>query len=105
MYPVTESLRFPTGIVHHLNGSAQFWRKGAGLRRFVLEFRRISRADKDTITAFFDSVKGAFDATWTLPIGGVDYDYCVFETDTIQITEAQPEHFNITLALRQVRKN
>lgn len=105
IYPVVESIRYPTGKVDHLNGSAQFWRKGAGLRRFVLEFRRINRADKNTIVTFLDSIKGSYDATWTMPIGGVDYDFCVLEADTIQITESTPEYFSISLALHQVRKN
>ena len=58
---------------------------------------------RDAIEAFFESVKGGFDSTWDINIGGTTYDHMVFETDVLADREADAELHTLTLPCRQVR--
>ena len=103
--PVAESVRYRTHVTRFLNDTEQRWRKQAALRRFRLTWTNLNRTDKNLIQAWFATTKGSFDATWTFPIGGVDWDYMAFEQDSLTITEHKPNYFTVSATFAQVRKN
>lgn len=105
MYPVVETVQFRTGMVRMLNDTEQRWRKQSPLRDFVLEFQKISRADKETLRTWFNSVKGSFDATWNLTLGSDTWAYCVFTDDEWVERENTPMFYDVSLKIRQTRKN
>lgn len=105
LFPATECSAYLTGVFQHVNGTEQRFRKRAPLAEWTLQFDRITKADKDTIQGFFDSVKGGFDSTWDITIGGTLYSYMCFVDSALTVTETQPGAYSVTVKLRQTRKN
>ena len=73
--------------------------------RFVIALEGITKDDRDDLQEFFDDAKGGFDATWDITVGGVTYSYMVFDSDSFECQEVEAEHWNVTLACSQARKN
>lgn len=105
LYPLTAGQRYPARILQFGDDGEQRFRLSAPLRKFRLVYEQISAADVATVRTFFDSMKGAFDATWDLTIAGTTYSYLAFETDALVVTERSVNLFDIALDIRQVRKN
>lgn len=105
LFPLTECSAYLTGVFQHVDGTEQRFRKRAPLAEWTLQFDRISKADKNTIQGFFDSVKGGFDSTWDITIGGTLYAYMCFVDSALTVTEAQAGLYSVTAKIRQTRKN
>ena len=105
LYPVSRDTAYPVKTVRFLDDTEQRWKQGAALERFTLAYTDLSAADRDTLQTFFDSVKGTYDSTWDITIGGDTYSYCCFEDDAPQWQERTAESWDVTFKIRQVRKN
>jgi len=105
MYPATRGRGYMTGTVKFLDQSEQRWKARAPLTRWELTFTGVDGYDLSLVRAFFNSMKGAFDSTWDVTIGGVLYSNCVFEQDDFSPVEQRNNRHNLTLRFRQVRKN
>lgn len=101
MYPATLGLTFKTDVVQFVNDTEQRWATWQGVSEFELVFTDIDGYDLSLLVEFFNSVKGQFDATWTLPINGQTYNNCSFLQDDFTYTEAKPERYSVTLKCRQ----
>lgn len=103
--PFTRAKTYRTKVLQFANGSEQRWAQPAGPQKFSLNFNGVSTPDKDTVRAFFVSCKGAYDATWSLTVDGVQYDYCAFDQDDFTATQAENLKWSFSLKIVQTRKN
>ena len=104
LYPLTASKRFPVSVLQFTDFTEQRWVRSAGLNRFRLQLAGISKDAKDDIVTFFEDCKGSFDATWSIEVAGVTYDYVAFADDTLVAVESE-QGWSITVELVQTRKN
>ena len=103
--PLIESVRQRVPIHQFTNFTEQRWVEMAALRRFALTLDNIQKADRDTLEAFFETMKGGFDHTWDITLGGATYQNMVFDSDVFSCRESSPEYWSIALTCHQVRKN
>lgn len=103
MVPAVITQRRTTVIQKFCDNTEQRFATGNafGLGVFTLSYTGINGYDLSVFRQFFNSVKGRFDATWTLTINGVMYTNCAFAHDTFAVLEAAPNIFNLTLAVVQ----
>ena len=103
MYGAERTVRQGTGVVQFLDDSEQRWRQHGALAGFTLEFRHIDGYDLANVLEFFRSMKGRFDSTWDLTLGGTLHPYLAFEDDEISWQESKPNRFSLQLRVRQAR--
>lgn len=103
--PFTRRERRPVRVIEFSDGHEQRFRIAGPLMGFTLSHSGISLADKDAIVTFFNSVKGAYDKTWSLVIGAETISNLCFESDELRVTESQCGQYDVTLTARQWRKN
>lgn len=104
LYPLTEGVQIPVGVLEYTNFTQQRFVAGKAIQRFNLVLEQVSKTSRDSLQTFFDSVKGGFDKTWDITVGGVLYENMVFETDAFVDREGDtPESWSITLPCRQVK--
>ena len=103
MYGAQRETRFGTGVAQFRDDSEQRWKTHGALAAFTLEFRNIGGYDPANIVEFFRSMKGAFDSTWDLTIGGTMYANLCFAQDDLTWTETKPNRFSLSLRVRQAR--
>lgn len=103
MYPATLGAAFKTEVVRFVNDSEQRWATWPGLGDFELVFTDVNGYDLSTLLDFFRSVKGQFDATWTLTMNGQTWNNCCFLQDDFTFNEVKPERYSVTLKCRQVK--
>lgn len=84
LYPCDRAISAPVHVAKFLNGSEQRWRTAPVLNEWMLLIRATS-ADVTAIQNFWDTVKGAYDSTWTLTFDGETFTNCVFEADDLVI--------------------
>lgn len=105
MYPVTRRLSVPTRVVKFGADNEQRWRTAPILNGWDLTFNRLKLADRTTLETFFDTQKGAFDATWSFPFNGTSYTSMVFDQDEFTAVETFPNRYDINLRIKQVKKS
>lgn len=105
MYPLTRSIECSTQVVQFCDDSEQRWKSRAKVSGFVLEYTDISGYDLGILRDFFRTVKGRGDTTWDVTIGGVLYQYMMFDSDEFTFTETRPNRFTVRLSCKQWRKN
>lgn len=105
LYPLTEETRWPVRVLRYADDTQQRFQVAAGLRRFRLVLETLSAADLATVQTFFDARKGAHATDWDITIGGTLYSYLTFEQDEIAAVERTPKLYDVTLTVRQTRKN
>jgi hypothetical protein len=101
MYSTTHGARFGTEVAQFVNDSEQRWVGRPQLEEMELVLTDLSGYDQAAVMAFFRSVKGSFDSTWSITLAGITYNSCVFLSDEIMWTETRPLFFSTTLKLRQ----
>lgn len=101
MHPSTHRVSIPTEIVVFANGAEQRWMSASRLDHWGLLFTDVGLEDLNTLRAFYDSVKGSFDNTFTLPIGGVSYTYCGLETDEFRAVENRTGRYTLEMPVHQ----
>lgn len=105
VYPVTIAKRYPVAVLKFTDASEQRYRQSAAVHRFVLQVDQATRTEKDAISDFFETVKGSFDATWDMNLGGVSYLYLAFADDKMTATESSNGIWSLTVNIVQTRKN
>lgn len=103
LYPLTETYRRPVTVLQYNNATEQRWRTGKALRAFSLDFTDVSKTDMLTIRSFFDTMKGGFDHTWDISIGGTVYSNMTFENDEMAAQERPGGAYSFSLPCRQVK--
>ena len=103
MYPATLGVRFNTEVVQFVNDSEQRWAVAPALGDFELTFTDLNGYDFSILVDFFRSMKGQFDQTWTLPMGGQTFNSCTFMQDDITYTESKPNRYTVKLKCKQVK--
>ncbi len=81
--------------------SEQRWIEAPPLVRRTLELGHINAYDLANVIEFWRSMKGRFDATWDITIGGRTERNLAFADDTLNIEQTLPGRFNLTLKLMQ----
>lgn len=104
-YPLQREVHYPCRVLQFGNDTEQRFLIGAQLARFNLQFRRISKADMNTLKGFFETMKGAFDDTWDITLNAELFSYCCFDTDEFKATENRHGQYDVALPVRQARKN
>jgi hypothetical protein len=69
--PVSRDISTGTQFETFENMREQRWADRAPLDTFTLQYKSLNRADRDTITAFFNSQKGSYDKTWNFNYTGI----------------------------------
>src|SRR5262245_34769616 len=102
--PVDRTLAMPSRVIEFLDGSEQRWAAGDPLNSFALQFDDLVASELSTIVNWVDTVKGAFDSTWSL-VGpdGVTYPFLGLEDDLLSAVESgKAERYSLSLRMRQV---
>lgn len=103
MYGAQRDTRFGTGVVQFCDDTEQRWRQHRALAGFTLELRNVDGYDLANVLEFFRSMKGRWDTTWDLTLGGSTFANLAFDDDDITWTETKPDRFSVQLRVRQVR--
>jgi hypothetical protein len=95
----------PTRVLTFANDTEQRFRCGAPRESWLLDFRSLRWADVAALRTFKDAQKGSFDKTWTFPFDGTSYTGCVFDDDSLTITEqaGAMKRWALSLRFRQVK--
>lgn len=104
-YPADRSVSMPVEVVRFISGAEQRWRSGPALNAWQFTLR-LNAIDLATVITFFDTVKGAYDTTWTFPFDGSTYTNCVFETDEFTFQRrGAPNIYHLDVRVRQCRQS
>lgn len=106
LYPFTRRVRFKTMVCVHANGSEQrAATRGVPLFEGVLNYARLTKAERDSINSFFQNMGGQL-LLWqmTVPQNGVQVTYqnLKFAQDVIEWREGPPGLYAATVNWRQV---
>jgi phage-related protein len=63
--PFTKNISTGTVIARFENGYEQRFLDRGPMNTFVLQYKALAKADRDVLTAFFNTQKGSFDSSWT----------------------------------------
>lgn len=105
MYPTSRSVSAACRILTTESGLEQRFRTAPFLSSWELQFNRLSLADLDSIRAFFETQKGAFDSTWVFPFDGTNYSYLCFDSDELIWQENRLNRFDVSVKIRQTKKS
>jgi hypothetical protein len=103
LYPVTRAREYLTRVVQFSDDSEQRWRVRHPLARFMLEFNDVNGNELSEILEFWRSMKGRFDATWEIAIGGQTYQNMAFDSDDFSFVENRPNRYTVRLSCIQTR--
>ena len=101
MTPATIGTGFGTRVMRFCNDAEQRWATRGQHGVFVLTLNNISGFDLSNVVDFFRSVKGRFDATWTLTINSTTYSNMVLDSDDLVVLEQKPNYFTLQVKCRQ----
>ena len=102
MTPATIGTGFGTRVMRFCNDTEQRWATRGQHGVFVLALTNISGYDLSNVLDFFRSVKGRFDATWTLTINSTTYSNMALDADDFVVLEQKPNFFTLQVKCRQV---
>jgi hypothetical protein len=101
--PVERRLAMPTRVIEFLDGTEQRWAAGDPLNGFTLTFANVPAADLAAVQAFWDTIKGAFDATWSfVDADGTTYPHMAADGDELAGVESAAGKFSFFVKMRQV---
>jgi hypothetical protein len=101
MTPATIGAGFATRVQRFCNDAEQRWASRGQYGVFVLTLTSISGFDLSNIRDFFRTVKGRFDATWSLAINGTTYFNMVLDSDDLAVVEQHPNSYNLQIKCHQ----
>ena len=110
MYPATLNRSFITRVLKFINDSEQRWVVRSELFSAVLQFHGVNGYDMSVLLDFFEQVKGAYVDTallnvFDITIDSVNYKWCCFDQDEIDIESNQGLTFSFQLSIKQLRPN
>jgi hypothetical protein len=72
LYPLTRNVLYNSGVNIAWAASEQRYRKIPPLTTLQFVYNNLTKADKNTLTTFFETQKGMFDPSWFLVLGLAD---------------------------------
>lgn len=103
LYPVTRAERYPVRAIRFSDYSEQRWKRCGTTARFLLQLGGITESERQDIFDFFDDVKGDFDATWDISLGGTTYQYLAFADPELTSVEGPDGLIAMVVNIVQVR--
>lgn len=103
LYPLVRAREHLTRVVQFSDDSEQRWRVRPAIARFSLEFSDVNGYELSEILEFWRSMKGRFDATWEITIGGQTYQNMTFDSDECSFVENRPNRYTVRLSCIQTR--
>lgn len=103
--PTSRTLTVPADVVEFLDGSEQRWRSGLPLNAITLAFQDVSGADLTAMRNFIDTVKGAFDSTWSITWGADGNSYpamALNQDDLPMVAQKSNRRWTGQIKMRQV---
>lgn len=111
-WPTTQSTTYGTRVLRFLGDQEQRWPVRQKLFEATIEYGGVNGYDASLVFDFFISMRGKYVDTamlnvFDITIDGVTYDWCVFDQDTLEITDDPSKlgTFKFTIKIRQLRKN
>lgn len=101
LYPFTQTFRCFTLNSDGQNATAVRSVKAYPLVRFEFNYDLLSKTDKNTLKAAFESAKGQFSTDRYATIDGVQYNNLSFDSDEFQATETQSTIYGSKWTLTQ----
>lgn len=104
VYPAARSSAVPVESRRYVNGFVKRWVSGIPQESWTTSYRGLTAADKSALWNFFESQKGAYDASWTFALDSTNYLKFAFASDELRFTETaeRPNRWNCDVAIRQV---
>lgn len=102
--PLVRVSRYSVRTLTFADGTEQRFRTAPTLERFVLRHDGITTADRDLLADFFEARKGDYEQ-FALVMNGTTYNYCKFESPDFTATQRADHLWDVTLTIRQWRKN
>lgn len=81
LYPLTDAQGPQAAVQRFIGGQEQRWQSFRSRKRFRLEYRNLTGYEASEIADFYRQVKGAFDSTNEITIGGVTYQNMAVASD------------------------
>lgn len=103
MYGSERGRRFATEVAQFCDDREQRWPTAQGCQTFGLNLVDLDGYEMANVEEFFRSMKGRFDTTWDITVGGVTYSNMLFDVDQIAWTFSRPLHQSARIPCRQWR--
>ncbi len=102
--PIERKLSMPTRVIEFLDGTEQRWTSADPLNAFTIQFQDVPAADLVLVQTWWDTIKGAFDSTWSfVDVDGTTYPNMAAESDELAgIEDGRPSLFSFSVKMRQV---
>ena len=110
MYPATLNRGYVTRVLKFINDSEQRFTVRRELFSATLQFQNLNGYDLGLLMRFFEEMRGMYVDTlllnvFDITIDGVNYQYCAFDQDQLDVQSDRGLSFSLTMAIRQVRAN
>jgi hypothetical protein len=102
MTPATLGSGFATRVIRFCDDTEQRWVTRNPFSTFVLRLTDISGYDLSQVLAFFRTVKGRYDATWTLTINGTTFPTMMLDADDLVAVENRQNLYTLQVKCRNV---
>lgn len=103
--PAARGLAAPTRVLQFLNDQEQRWRSADYQESWNLTYADLLFSEVTAIRNFFETVKGAYDTTWTFPFESTNYTLMCFDQDEFTAEETSPMRWTVSLKIRQTAKS
>jgi hypothetical protein len=102
--PIERKLSMPVRVIEFLDGTEQRWAAGDPLNAFTITFGDVPASEFAAVQNWFDTVKGAFDTTWSFTdADGTVYPDMACEADELAgVENAKATKFSFSVKMRQV---
>ncbi len=102
MTPATLGSGFATRVVRFCDDSEQRWVTRSPYSTFVLLLKDINGYDLSQVLAFFRTVQGRYNATWTLTINGTTFPTMMLDSDDLLAVENRQNLYTLQIKCRNV---
>jgi hypothetical protein len=100
--PATLGSGFATRVMRFCDDTEQRFVTRYPFSIFVLQFTNINGYDLSQLVAFFRTVKGQYDSSWTLTINGTTCPTMNLDSDDLLVVENVSECFTLSVKCRNV---
>jgi len=105
MYGTQRGRRYATEVAQFCDDSEQRWPVAQGTATFTLNLVDLDGYEVSNVEEFFRSMKGRYDTTWDVTVGGTLYSNMMFDQDEIAWTFTKPMLASAQIRCRQWRPN
>ena len=103
MYGTAQGRRYATEVAQFCDDSEQRWPTAQGTATFTLNLVDLDGYEVSNVEEFFRSMRGRYDSTWDITIGGTLYSNMMFEADEIVWAFSRPMLQSSSITCRQWR--